>query len=82
MLDETFKQTVTAVAVPPNHPLALAFAAKFMSEVTTNGVLRKAYDDNGLKDHPIRTKTSVRCGNKPPASSKELATGSAQSAAR
>src|SRR5258708_11568112 len=29
-LDETFKQTVTAVAVPPNHPLALGFAAKFM----------------------------------------------------
>ena len=27
VLDETFKQTVTAVAVPPNHPLALAFAA-------------------------------------------------------
>ena len=35
VLDETFKQTVTAVAVPPNHPLALAFAAKFMTEVTT-----------------------------------------------
>ena len=34
VLDETFKQTVTAVAVPPNHPLALAFAAKFMTEVT------------------------------------------------
>ena len=34
MLDETFKQTVTAVAVPPNHPLALAFAAKFMTEAT------------------------------------------------
>jgi len=56
VLDETFKQTVTAVAVPPNHPLALAFAAKFMTEVTTNGVLRTAYDNNGLKDHPIRTK--------------------------
>jgi len=48
---------VTAVAVPPNHPLALAFAAKFMTEVTNNGVLRKAYDENGLKDHPIRTQT-------------------------
>ena len=57
VLDETFKQTVTAVAVPPNHPLALAFAAKFMTEVTGNGVLRKAYDENGLKDHPIRTQT-------------------------
>jgi polar amino acid transport system substrate-binding protein len=57
VLDETFKQTVTAVAVPPNHPLALAFAAKFMTDVISNGVLRKAYDNNGLKDSPIRTVT-------------------------
>lgn len=57
VLDETFKQTVTAVAVPPNRPLALAFAARFMTEVTTNGVLRKVYDENGLKEHPIRTQT-------------------------
>jgi polar amino acid transport system substrate-binding protein len=56
VLDETFKQTVTAVAVPPNHPLALAFAARFMTEATSNGVLRKAYDNNGLKDNPIRAK--------------------------
>jgi len=56
VLDETFKQTVTAVAVPLNHPLALAFAAKFMAEATANGTLRKAYDDNGLKDAPIRVK--------------------------
>ncbi len=57
VLDETFKQTVTAVAVPPNHPLALAFAAKFMTDATTNGTLRKVYDNNGLKDTPIRTVT-------------------------
>jgi polar amino acid transport system substrate-binding protein len=57
VLDETFKQTVTAVAVPPNHPLALAFASKFLTDATTNGVLRKAYDNNGLKDSPIRTVT-------------------------
>jgi polar amino acid transport system substrate-binding protein len=56
VLDETFKQTVTAVAVPLNHPLALAFVTKFMTEATTNGLLRKAYDDNGLKDTPIRVK--------------------------
>jgi polar amino acid transport system substrate-binding protein len=56
VLDETFKQTVTAVAVPPNHPLALAFASKFLTDATTNGVLRKAYDNNGLKDNPIRVK--------------------------
>ena len=56
VLDETFKQTVTAVAVPSNHPLALAFAAKFLTDATSNGMLRKAYDDNGMKDKPIRTK--------------------------
>jgi polar amino acid transport system substrate-binding protein len=56
VLDETFKQTVTAVAVPLDHPLALAFVSKFMTEATSNGVLRRAYDNNGLKDKPIRTK--------------------------
>ena len=56
VLDETFKQTVTAAAVPLNHPLALAFVTKFMTDATTNGTLRKAYDNNGLKDSPIRTR--------------------------
>jgi polar amino acid transport system substrate-binding protein len=56
VLDETFKQTVTAVAVPLNHPLALAYATKFMTEVRSNGVLRKAFDNNGLKDTPLRGK--------------------------
>jgi len=57
VLDETFKQTVTAVAVPPNHPQALAFAVQFLTEAISNGTLRKAYDNNGLKDSPIRTQT-------------------------
>jgi polar amino acid transport system substrate-binding protein len=56
VLDETFKQTVTAVAVPPGHPLALAFVTGFMADATSNGTLRKAYDNNGLKDTPIRTR--------------------------
>src|SRR5512140_2552461 len=56
VLDETFKQTVTAVAVPLNHPLALAFVTQFMTEAAANGTLRKAFDDNGLKDSPIRVK--------------------------
>ena len=55
VLDETFKKTVTAVAVPLNHPQALAFVTKFMTDARTNGILRKAYDDNGLKDAPIRS---------------------------
>jgi polar amino acid transport system substrate-binding protein len=56
VLDETFKQTVTAVAVPLNHPLSLAFVTEFMTSARTDGVLRRAYDDNGLKDSPIRGK--------------------------
>ena len=49
------KQTVTAVAVPLDHPLAAAFVTKFMTEAIANGTLRKAYDNNGLKDTPVRT---------------------------
>ena len=56
VLDETFKQTVTAVAVPLNHPQSLAFVTEFMTAAKSNGALRKAYDDNGLKDTPIRVK--------------------------
>jgi polar amino acid transport system substrate-binding protein len=56
VLDETFRQTVRAVAVPLNHPLALAFAVKFMTDAATNGVLRRAYDNNGLKDRPVAVK--------------------------
>ena len=54
-LDENFKKTVTAVAVPPNHPQSLAFVTKFMKDAIGNGTIRKAYDNNGLKDSPIRT---------------------------
>src|SRR6195256_1591032 len=56
VLDETFKKTVTAAAVPTNHPLSLAFVTRFMTEATSDGTLRRAYDNNGLKDNPIRVK--------------------------
>jgi polar amino acid transport system substrate-binding protein len=55
VLDETFKKTVTAVAVRLNHPQSLAFAKKFMADAITNGTMRKAYDSNGLTGKPIRT---------------------------
>jgi len=41
--------------VPPNQPQSLAFAVKFLTEAISNGTLRKAYDNNGLKDSPVRT---------------------------
>ena len=56
VLDETFKQTVTAVAVPLNHPLSLDYASKFMTDAKSSGLLRKAFDNNGLKDTPLRAK--------------------------
>ncbi|MCP3472538.1 transporter substrate-binding domain-containing protein [Bradyrhizobium sp. CCGUVB1N3] len=55
VLDETFKKTVTAVAVPLGHSQALAFVTRFMTDALANGTLRKAYDSNGLRDAPIRT---------------------------
>lgn len=55
VLDETLRKTIIAVAVPPNHPQSLAFVTKFMTDATSNGTLRKAYDNNGLKDTPIKT---------------------------
>lgn len=39
---ETFKKTVTALAVPLDHNQALAFGTKFMTEATANGTLRKS----------------------------------------
>jgi polar amino acid transport system substrate-binding protein len=54
VLDETFKQTVRAVAVPLNHPRALEFVNKFMTDAISNGMLRKAFDNSGLKGNPIR----------------------------
>ncbi len=56
VLDETFKQTTTAVAVPKGKPLSLAFVTRFMDEAKIDGTLRAAYDANGLKDTPIRAK--------------------------
>jgi polar amino acid transport system substrate-binding protein len=43
--------------VPLDHPQSQAFAASFMTGAISNGTLRKAYDNNGLKDTPIRTAT-------------------------
>ena len=54
VLDQTFKKTITAVAVPLNHPQSLAFVKKFVADAIGNGTMRRAYDNNGLKGKPIR----------------------------
>jgi len=56
VLDETFRQVTRSVAVPLNHPLSLEYASKFVTEAKANGLLRKAFDNNGLKDTPLRAK--------------------------
>ena len=57
VLDETSSRPSQRSPCRSNMRWQLAFAAKFMTEATTNGTLRKAYDNNGLKDSPIRTQT-------------------------
>lgn len=42
VLNETFKKTVTAIAVPLGHPQSLAFAKKFMMDAIGNGTMRRA----------------------------------------
>ena len=54
VLDETFKQTTTAVAVPLGHAQALAFVTRFMETARADGTLRKAYDANGLAGALLR----------------------------
>ncbi|MGJ4887594.1 transporter substrate-binding domain-containing protein [Bradyrhizobium sp. HKCCYLR20261] len=55
VLNETFKKTDTAVAVPLKHPQSLAFVTKFMTESKANGLLKKAYGANNLSEATLFT---------------------------
>ncbi|CAL79441.1 putative periplasmic-binding protein; putative amino-acid periplasmic-binding protein [Bradyrhizobium sp. ORS 278] len=55
VLNETFKKTDTAVAVPQKHPQSLAFVTKFMTEAKANGLLKKAYGANNLSESTLLT---------------------------
>src|SRR5258708_40251082 len=48
VLDETFKQTITAVAGPLDHPPALAFVSKIMADAAPHRERREASGNNGL----------------------------------
>ena len=50
ILDGSFLQTGIAIAVPKNRPSALAYATAFMEDAKASGVVRRAFDDAGLKD--------------------------------
>jgi polar amino acid transport system substrate-binding protein len=50
ILDGSFLQTGIAIAVPKNRPNALAYATAFLEDAKASGVVRRAFDDAGLKD--------------------------------
>ena len=59
VLDETFKQTVTAVRCRPIIRSRWRLR-EFLTEAIANGTLRKAYDNNGLKDGRCGRRRSKR----------------------
>jgi polar amino acid transport system substrate-binding protein len=50
ILDGSFLQTGIAIAIPKNRPNALAYATAFMEDAKASGMVRRAFDDAGLKD--------------------------------
>jgi polar amino acid transport system substrate-binding protein len=50
ILDGNFLQTGIAIAVPKNRPNALAYATTFIEEAKASGLVRRAFDDAGLRE--------------------------------
>jgi polar amino acid transport system substrate-binding protein len=50
ILDGNFLQTGIAIAVPKNRPNALTYATNFMEDAKASGMVRRAFEDAGLKD--------------------------------
>jgi polar amino acid transport system substrate-binding protein len=53
ILDGGFLNSVTAVWVPKGKPAALAYVSEFLEEAKASGLVRRAFDDIGLKDAVI-----------------------------
>jgi polar amino acid transport system substrate-binding protein len=49
ILDGGFLNSTTAVAVPKNHPEALAYVTAFVEDAKASGLVRKAFDEVGMK---------------------------------
>ncbi|MBE0614573.1 MAG: transporter substrate-binding domain-containing protein [Burkholderiales bacterium] len=50
VLDGAFHRTGIGIAVPKNRPDALAYVSAFLEEAKSSGMVRRAFDDAGLKD--------------------------------
>jgi polar amino acid transport system substrate-binding protein len=53
ILDGAFQRLSTAVAVAKNRPDALAYVTVFMENAKASGIVRRAFDDAGLKDFVV-----------------------------
>jgi polar amino acid transport system substrate-binding protein len=53
ILEDHFHATSAAVAVPKGRPAALAYASAFVEEAKASGLVRRAFDEVGLKDADV-----------------------------
>jgi len=53
ILDGGFLNSTTAIAVPKNKPLALAYVSTFIEEAKASGLVRRAFDDIGLTSSQV-----------------------------
>ena len=49
VLDGAFRQVAIAVVVPKGRPEALSYVSKWLEDAKASGVVRKAFDANGLR---------------------------------
>jgi polar amino acid transport system substrate-binding protein len=52
ILDGAFARLAVAINVQKNHPAALAYIRDFVEGAKANGLLRRTFDEAGLKDLP------------------------------
>ena len=53
ILDGGFMNSTTSIAVPKGRPAALAYVIAFIEEAKTSGLVRKAFDEIGLKSSQV-----------------------------
>ena len=53
ILDGAFHQIEIAIAVPKNRPNALAYVSAYLEDAKATGIVRKVFDDAGLKGLPV-----------------------------
>jgi polar amino acid transport system substrate-binding protein len=53
VLDGGFLNSTTAIAVPKGKPAALAYVSAFIEEAKASGMVRRAFDDIGLKNSVV-----------------------------